>query len=51
MEGCELDQSGSEQKQVAGSSEHGNEDSGSLKGGVFLLADCKLLKNYSAPLG
>jgi hypothetical protein len=36
---------------VAGSSEHGNELLGSIKGGEFLdqLSDCQLLKKDSAP--
>jgi hypothetical protein len=36
---------------VAGSCEHGNEPSGSIKGGEFLdqLSDCQLLKKDSAP--
>jgi hypothetical protein len=33
---CELDASGSEYGPVAGSCEHGNEPSSSLKGGEFL---------------
>jgi hypothetical protein len=33
---CELDASGSGQGQVAGCREHGNELSGSIKGGEFL---------------
>jgi hypothetical protein len=35
---------------VAGSCEHGNEVSGSLKGGKFLdwLSDCQFLKKVSA---
>jgi hypothetical protein len=39
---CGLDASGSRQKPVAGSCEHGNESSGSVKGGEFLdyLSDC-----------
>jgi hypothetical protein len=45
-----LDSSGSGQGQVAGSCEHGNEPSCSIKGGEFidLLSDCQLLKD-SAP--
>jgi hypothetical protein len=34
--GCGLDSSGSGQSQVAGSCEHGNNPSGSVKGGDFL---------------
>jgi hypothetical protein len=36
---------------VAGSREHDNEPSGSIKGGEFLdyLSDCQLLKDGSAP--
>jgi hypothetical protein len=36
---------------VAGSCEHGNEDSGSIKGGEFLnwLNDCWFLKNDFNP--
>jgi hypothetical protein len=39
---CELDASGSGQGPVAGCCEHGNEPSGSIKGGEFLdsLSDC-----------
>jgi hypothetical protein len=33
--GCELDSSGSGQEVVSGSCEHGNEHSGSIKGGEF----------------
>jgi len=36
MGGCGLDSSGSGQELVAGSCEHGNEPSGSMKGGEFL---------------
>jgi hypothetical protein len=36
VESCGLDASGSGQGPVAGSSEHGNEPSGSIKGEEFL---------------
>jgi len=36
MWGCGLDRSDSEQGQVTGSCEHGNEPSGSIKCGEFL---------------
>jgi hypothetical protein len=48
---CGVDSSDSGQGRVAGCCEHGNEPSGSVKGGVFLdyLSDCWLLKKDSAP--
>jgi hypothetical protein len=48
---CGLDSSGSGQEAVSGSCEHGNEPSGSTKGGEFLgyLSDYQLLKKDSAP--
>jgi hypothetical protein len=48
---CGLDASGVEQGNVAGSCEHDNEPSGSIKGGQLLdqLSDCWLLKKDSAP--
>jgi hypothetical protein len=36
MERCGLDASGSGQRLVVGSCEHGNEPAGSIKGGEFL---------------
>jgi hypothetical protein len=50
---CELDSSGPGLEQVAGSRVHGDELSGSIKGGEFLdkLSDCQLLKKDSAPGG
>jgi hypothetical protein len=36
VESCPLDSSGSGQGPVAGYCEHGNEPSGSIKGGVFI---------------
>jgi hypothetical protein len=48
---CGLDSSGSGQGPVAGSCEHGNQLSGSIKFWEFLewLTDCWLLKKDSAP--
>jgi hypothetical protein len=47
---CRLDVYGSGQEPVAGTCEHVNEYSGSIKGGEFLdyLSDCQLIKD-SAP--
>jgi hypothetical protein len=46
---CEVDASGSGYRPVADSCEHGNEPSGSIKGGNFLeqLSDYQLLKQDS----
>jgi len=48
---CGLDTSGSGLGPVAGCCEHGNEPSGSVKGGELLdwLRDCQLLKKDSVP--
>jgi len=48
--GCGLDASGSRLEPVTGCCEHGNEPSGSIKGGEFndYLSDCQLLKKSSA---
>ena len=50
MQGYELDQAGSGQGQVAGTSECGNEPSGSIKCGEFLdwLKTSQILKKNSA---
>jgi hypothetical protein len=47
---CGLKSSGSGWGPVAGSCEHDNEPSGSIKGGDFLykLSDCQFLKKDSA---
>jgi hypothetical protein len=45
---CTLDSSGSGQKQVVDSCEHGNESSSSIKARIF-LSDYKLLKKDSTP--
>jgi hypothetical protein len=51
VESCGLDSYGLGQRPVAGSWGHGNERSGSIKGGEFLdyLSDHLLLKKDSAP--
>jgi hypothetical protein len=51
MGSCGLDSSGSGYEPVAGSCEHGNKHSGSIKGGEFLrqLSDCWLFEKDSAP--
>jgi len=48
---CGLDAPGSEYGPVAGSCEHDNEPSGSLKGGEFFdhLSNCQLFRKDSAP--
>jgi hypothetical protein len=47
---CGLDAYGSEQWQVAGSCEHGNEHSGPIKGGAFVeqLGDYQFFKDSAA---
>jgi hypothetical protein len=53
MEGCGLDSSGSEYGPVAGSCKHGDEPSGSIKGGEF-FSSCAyywLLKKDSGTWG
>jgi len=51
MQGCELDLSGTRYWPVAGSCEHGNEISSSIKGGEFFdsLSNCQILRKGSAP--
>jgi hypothetical protein len=45
-----LDSCGSGRDTIAGYCEHGNELSGSIRGGILdYLSDCQLLKKYSAP--
>jgi hypothetical protein len=52
VEGCGVDSSGSGKRPVAGSCEHGNETSGSIRSGEFLdqLGDYKLVRKDSCSM-